>query len=134
MAGQRFPPKAPRLPLAMTPAMRWFCRKGRWPVNRYFIFLVPLAVIAGFWLLSRQESKLARDPSHKSFFERNGTSLGVVFICLVTFWTLFLVVLPYLYMVQESFHPRLPPLQRGGPTDFLTIQQYKSFFVEPTGG
>ncbi len=114
--------------------MRWFCRKGRWPVSRYFIFLVPLAVIAGFWLLSRQESKLAHDPTHKSFFERNGTSLGVVFICLVTFWMLFLVVLPYLYMVQESFHPRLPPMKRGGPEDFLTIQQYKSFFVEPTGG
>ena len=45
---------------------------------------------------------------------------------------LFLVVLPYLYMVQESFHPRLPPMKRGGPEDFLTIQQYKSFFVEPT--
>ena len=93
-----------------------------------------MAVIAGFWLLSRQEAKLAHDPTHKSFFERNGTSLGIVFICLVTFWMLFLVVLPYLYMVQESFHPRLPPMKRGGPEDFLTIQQYKSFFVEPTGG
>ncbi|MEP7174349.1 MAG: ABC transporter permease, partial [Aestuariivirga sp.] len=103
-------------------------------MSRYFIFLVPLAVIAGFWLLSRQEAKLAHDPTHKSFFERNGTSLGIVFICLVAFWMLFLVVLPYLYMVQESFHPRLPPLKRGGPEDFLTIQQYKSFFVEPTGG
>ena len=58
--------------------------------------------------------------------------LGIVFISLVTFWMLFLVVLPYLYMVQESFHPRLPPMKRGGPEDFLTIQQYKSFFVEPT--
>ena len=33
--------------------------------------------------------------------------LGIVFIALVAFWTLFLVVLPYLYMVQESFHPTL---------------------------
>jgi spermidine/putrescine transport system permease protein len=114
--------------------MRWFCRKGRWPVSRFVVFLLPLAVIAGFWLLSRQESKLAHDPTHKSFFQRNGTVLGIVFITLVTFWMLFLVVMPYLYMVQESFHPRLPPLQRGGPEDFLTIQQYKSFFVEPSSG
>ncbi len=41
--------------------------------------------------------------------------LGVAFIVLVGFWTLFLVVLPYLYMVQESFHPTLPPMARGGP-------------------
>ena len=114
--------------------MRWFCPKGRWPVSRFVVFLLPLAVIAGFWLLSRQEAKLGHDPSHKSFFERNGTVLSVVFIGLVTFWMLFLVVMPYLYMVQESFHPRLPPLNRGGPEDFLTLQQYKSFFVEPSSG
>ena len=41
--------------------------------------------------------------------------LGIVFIVLVAFWTLFLVMLPYLYMVVESFHPKLPPAQRGGP-------------------
>ena len=76
----------------------------------------------------------AHDPAHKGFFERNGTALGVVFILLVAFWTLFLVVLPYLYMVQESFHPRLAPMKRGGPEDYLTIAQYKSFFVEPSGG
>ena len=118
----------------MTQVMRWFCRKGRWPVSRFIVFLIPLVVIAGFWLLSRQESKQGHDPSHKSFFERNGTVLSIVFISLVTFWMLFLVVMPYLYMVQESFHPRLPPLQRGGPDDFLTLQQYKSFFVEPSSG
>jgi spermidine/putrescine transport system permease protein len=41
-------------------------------------------------------------------------------------------VLPYLYMVVESFHPKLPPTARGGPDDFLTIAQYKSFFVSPS--
>lgn len=84
--------------------------------------------------MSRQESKLAHDPTHKSFFERNGTALGFTFIVLVGFWTLFLVVLPYLYMVVESFHPRLPPMKRGGPEDVLTLEQYKSFFVTPSDG
>jgi spermidine/putrescine transport system permease protein len=103
-------------------------------VSRFFVFLVPLAVIAMFWLMARYEGKFAHDPNHKSFFERNGLGLGVIFILLVAFWTLFLVVLPYLYMVQESFHPKLPPLERGGPKDFLTLEQYKSFAVTPSDG
>ena len=103
-------------------------------MSRLFIFLIPLGVIAAFWAMARYEAKAAHDPTHKSFFERNGTGLGVTFIALVAFWALFLVVLPYLYMVQESFHPRLPPLKRGGPEDFLTLQQYRSFFVEPSSG
>ncbi len=65
----------------------------------------------------------------RAYFERNGKALGIVFIPLVAFWTLFLVALPYLYMVVESFHPQLPPLKRGGPDDVLTIAQYESFFV-----
>ena len=102
--------------------------------SRFFVFLLPLVVIAIFWAMARGEAKLAHDPTRKSFFERNGMALGVTFIVLVAFWTLFLVTLPYLYMVVESFHPKLPPLERGGPKDFLTIEQYKSFFVTPTDG
>jgi len=118
----------------MTPNTASSCRREKWPVSRFAIFLIPLAVIACFWGLARYEAKAAHDPTHKSFFERNGTTLGIVFIALVAFWTLFLVVLPYLYMAQESFHPKLPPLRRGGPDDFLTLQQYRSFFVEPSSG
>jgi spermidine/putrescine transport system permease protein len=102
--------------------------------SRVFVFLLPLVVIAAFWLMSRAEAKTKHDPTHKSFFERNGPMLGTVFILLVAFWTLCLVVLPYLYMVVESFHPKLPPLERGGPKDFVTIEQYKSLFVTPSDG
>ena len=102
--------------------------------SRLFVFLLPIVVIAIFWLMAKVEKKAAHDPTHKSFFERNGTALGLTFILLVAFWALFLVTLPYLYMVVESFHPKLPPLQRGGPNDYLTIQQYESFFIEPTDG
>ena len=102
--------------------------------SRALVLLIPFLVIAGFWLMARKEAKLAHDPTHKSYWERNGTVLGVTFIALVAFWTLFLVTMPYLYMVVESFHPRLPPAQRGGPNDFLTIAQYKSFIVSPTDG
>jgi spermidine/putrescine transport system permease protein len=102
--------------------------------SRLLVFLIPLVVIAIFWAMAKSEKKLAHDPTHKSFFERNGTVLGITFIMLVAFWALFLVVLPYLYMVVESFHPKLPPMQRGGPDDHLTLEQYKSFFFEPMDG
>jgi spermidine/putrescine transport system permease protein len=100
--------------------------------SRAIVFLIPTVVIFAFWLLAKWESKAGHDPTHKGYFERNGTMLGVVFMVLVAFWALFLVVLPQLYMVVESFHPKLPPLERGGPKDFVTIAQYKSFFVSPS--
>ncbi len=102
--------------------------------SRLLVFLIPVIVIAIFWVMAKMERGVAHDPTHKGFFERNGTVLGVAFIVLVAFWTLFLVTLPYLYMVVESFHPKLPPMQRGGPDDVLTLEQYKSFFVTPTDG
>ncbi len=100
--------------------------------SRLLVFLLPVIVIGLFWAMSRYESKLAHDPNHKGYFERNGMTLGLIFIFLVALWTLFLVVLPYLYMVVESFHPRLPLPKRGGPEDYLTFAQYKSFFVSPS--
>ncbi|WP_421694081.1 ABC transporter permease [Aestuariivirga sp.] len=102
--------------------------------SRLLVFLIPIVVIAIFWAMAKSERKLAHDPSHKGFFETNGMVLGLTFILLVAFWSLFLVVLPYLYMVVESFHPKLPPMQRGGPDDHLTLEQYKSFFFEPMDG
>jgi spermidine/putrescine transport system permease protein len=102
--------------------------------SRAFVFIVPIVVIAVFWLMARWERRRINDPSRKSFFERNGKVLGVAFILLVAFWALFLVVLPYLYMVVESFHPTLPPMKRGGPEDTLTFAQYRSFLVLPSGG
>jgi spermidine/putrescine transport system permease protein len=103
-------------------------------VSRFIILSLPLLVIVGFWLTAMWERRYAPiDPTHKSFFERNGTVLSIVFLALIAFWILFLVVLPYMYMIQESFHPKLPFTKRGGPEDVLTVEQYKSFFWEPFG-
>jgi spermidine/putrescine transport system permease protein len=102
--------------------------------SRFLVFLIPVAVVAVFWAMARLERGAVHDPTHRGYFERNGTALGFAFIALVAFWTLFLVTLPYLYMVVESFHPKLPPLERGGPKDFLTGEQYRSFIVTPTDG
>jgi spermidine/putrescine transport system permease protein len=103
-------------------------------VSRAFVYFIPIVIIGIFMVMSRYEARLAHDPTHRGFFERNGTVLGIVFIALVAFWTLFLVVLPYLYMVQESFHPKLVGAERGGPKDVLTIEQYKSFIIQPSDG
>jgi spermidine/putrescine transport system permease protein len=100
--------------------------------SRSLVFLLPLVVVFAVWLMARNEARAAHDPTHKGYFERNGTVLGVTFIALVSFWALFLVTLPYLYMVVESFHPKLPFTQRGSPEDVLTLAQYKSFFVSPS--
>ena len=102
--------------------------------SRLFVLLIPFVVIAIFWLMARYEGRLRHDPTHKGYFERNGMVLGIAFISLVALWALFLVVLPYLYMVVESFHPTLRPVERGGPKDVLTVAQYQSFFMAPTGG
>jgi spermidine/putrescine transport system permease protein len=81
--------------------------------------------------MARLEAKAGHDPSRKGFFERNGTVLGITFIALVGFWTLLLVIFPYLYMIVESFHPTLMPSKRGGPEDVVTIAQYRSFVINP---
>jgi len=101
--------------------------------SRLVVLFVPFVVIAAFWLMARYEARQRHDPTHKGYFERNGMLLGIMFIFLVSLWTLFLVALPYLYMVVESFHPTLRPLERGGPNDVLTLAQYESFFVAHTG-
>ncbi len=101
--------------------------------SRLVVLVIPFIVIAVFWAMAQREARRANDPTRKSYFERNGMVLGIAFIAMVALWTLFLVVLPYLYMVVESFHPTLPPPKRGGPEDVLTLAQYKSFFVAPTG-
>ena len=101
--------------------------------SRLVVLFVPFVIIAIFWLMARREAKLRHDPTHKGYFERNGMVLGIGFIFMVALWTLFLVVLPYLYMVVESFHPTLRPVERGGPLDVLTIEQYQSFFVAHGG-
>jgi spermidine/putrescine transport system permease protein len=102
--------------------------------SRFFVFFIPMIVIAGFWLMARWEARTHHDPAHRGYFERNGPMLGLVFLLLVAFWLLFLVTLPYLYMVVESFHPKLPLIERGGPKDHLTFEQYKSFLISPSDG
>ena len=92
----------------------------------YAIFLGPLVVVLGFVIaamIQRRRSGVVEP----GFFERNGAGLATFLILAVGFWALVMIVLPQLYMIDYSFHPKLPPAQRGGPKDIYTLANYRYF-------
>ena len=62
-----------------------------------------------------------------SFFKKNGSLISTFFLIAITFWLVFLILIPQLYMLDLSFRPNLPPLLRGGPDDVYTLTHYKHF-------
>jgi spermidine/putrescine transport system permease protein len=96
------------------------------------VFLGPLLVILGFFLAAlaaRRRHGLSVGPG---FFARNGAPVAVFLVAAVGFWMLFLIVYPQLYMIDYSFHPKLPPSKRGGPDDFYTLENYRYFLYGST--
>ena len=69
----------------------------------------------------------------RKFFEKNGLGMGLFMMFGVSFWILFLIVLPQLTMVDFSFRFNLPPDAIGGPQDTYTADNYK-YFVEGNPG
>ncbi|MDW6025765.1 ABC transporter permease [Mesorhizobium sp. BAC0120] len=62
---------------------------------------------------------------------RYGLSLTAVFIAVTAFWLLALVILPDLYLFENSFRPYLPIVEVGGPKDFYSFDNYLTFFRSP---
>jgi spermidine/putrescine transport system permease protein len=62
---------------------------------------------------------------------RYGAGLTGLFIVLTAFWLLVLVILPYLYLFENSFRPYLPVTEVGGPKDFYSLDNYLTFFRSP---
>jgi spermidine/putrescine transport system permease protein len=62
---------------------------------------------------------------------RYGMPLTVSFFVLTAFWLLALVILPYLYLFENSFRPYLPVTEMGGPTDVYSLNNYLTFFHSP---
>jgi spermidine/putrescine transport system permease protein len=98
------------------------------------VIVLPFVLIALFWAMSVRERARARDPSRKSFVQRNGAVISIYLLAAVGFWAIMLIVLPQLYMVDYSFHPKLPPAQQGGPKDVYTLANYKFFLFGPQIG
>jgi len=62
---------------------------------------------------------------------RYGAALTALFAALTAFWLLALVVLPDLYLFENSFRPYLPLADMGGPKDFYSLNNYLTFFRSP---
>jgi spermidine/putrescine transport system permease protein len=103
-------------------------------VIKYAIFALPFLLIVGFWAMASRERALLNDPSRKTFFQRNGTLISIYLIVAVGFWAIMMIVLPQLYMVDYSFHPKLPAAERGGPKDVYTLENYAFFLFGPQIG
>ncbi len=58
------------------------------------------------------------------FVQRNGVFLSAYFILAVVIWTLVMIILPQLYMVDFSFRHNLLPNEIGGPKDTYTLEHY----------
>ncbi len=58
------------------------------------------------------------------FVQRNGVFLSAYFILAVVIWTLIMIILPQLYMVDFSFRHNLLPNEIGGPKDTYTLEHY----------
>jgi spermidine/putrescine transport system permease protein len=93
----------------------------------YAIFLGPLVVALVFAIAALIERRRAGAAAPPGFFQHNGAPVAIFLIVAVGFWALVMIVLPQLYMVDYSFHPKLPPAQRGGPKDIYTLVNYRYF-------
>ena len=60
---------------------------------------------------------------------RYGTGLTAVFVLLTAFWLLILVVLPNIYLFENSFRPYLPVAEVGGPKDVYSLDNYAKIFT-----
>jgi spermidine/putrescine transport system permease protein len=97
-----------------------------------FIYLLPVAVLLIFWIMSRFEKKEPQAAGRKSFFTRNGTPVAIYLIVAVAFWAIFMIILPQLFMVEMSFRPKLPPMEMFGEKDVYTLQNYHYFLYGST--
>jgi spermidine/putrescine transport system permease protein len=59
------------------------------------------------------------------FIQHNGVFLSFYLIGAVVIWTVIMIVLPQLYMVQFSFSHNLLPNEIGGPKDVVTLENYR---------
>jgi ABC-type spermidine/putrescine transport system permease subunit II len=93
---------------------------------------VPLLGILALVLLAlyrRRQPDAAQGPG---FVARNGAVVATFLVVAVVFWVIVLIVMPQLYMVDFSCHPKLPLSRRGGPDDVYTLQNYRYFLFGST--
>jgi spermidine/putrescine transport system permease protein len=96
------------------------------------ILLLPVVVIAALVVLAARDRRRLGAMAPPSFWARNGAAVGLYLVVAVGLWTIVMIVLPLLYMVDLSFRPKLPPAQMGGPRDIYTLDNYRYFLFGST--
>ncbi|EWY40162.1 ABC transporter permease [Skermanella stibiiresistens SB22] len=96
------------------------------------ILALPVVVVAFYAMTAWLERRRAGANAPISFFKRNGIAVSIYLIAAVTLWTILMIVLPQLYMIDLSFRPKLPPNQMGGPKDLYTLENYQYFLFGST--
>ena len=127
--GRRPPlsPTSPALGSASFPRERSPCEGGD------IVFLVPVVVIAIFWLMARYDRELHVDSASRSFFPGNGIGLWRFLSRSVAFWTVSLGVCLF-HLHGPGVVPSVSlPLKSGRPEDYLTLEQYRSFVYDLQG-
>lgn len=102
------------------------------PTTAVLLFGAPLLVAALLWLLAWRERRVAGAMAGEGFVARNGPVIATYLVVAIGFWALFMIVWPMLYMVDYSFHRKLPPSRRGGPDDVYTLENYWYFVYGST--
>lgn len=101
-------------------------------VGHSLILALPLVIVAGFFLLSVLERRRLGSLAPVSFWRRNGIAVSTYLVLAVGLWTVIMIVLPQLYMIDLSLRPKLPPAQIGGPKDIYTLENYRYFLYGST--
>jgi len=94
---------------------------------KIILIVLPFLFIAAFWIMAVRERRLAGNAASHGFFRRNGAVIGAYLLVAVGFWAVMMIVLPQLYMVDYSFHPKLIAAELGGPKDVYTLENYRYF-------
>jgi spermidine/putrescine transport system permease protein len=102
-------------------------------VSKYFLALLPVLVIAAFMAMAAVDRAHGRMPAGVGFFRRNGIVLSTYLVIAVGFWTILIIVLPQLTMIEYSFRHNLVAVDVGGPKDVYTLANYRYLlFGRPT--
>jgi spermidine/putrescine transport system permease protein len=95
-------------------------------VGHWLILALPFAAVIGFAIAAQAERRRATTPV-PGFVARNGGAISVYLVLAVGLWTMLMILLPQLSMIELSFRPHLPPLAMGGPRDIYTLANYRYF-------
>ncbi|ANT62310.1 hypothetical protein AYJ57_17980 [Salipiger sp. CCB-MM3] len=98
--------------------------------NLAITFMATLVVLAIFFSLYRFDRN--GQDGEIGFFRRNGVLVGGYLVLAVAFWVILTIVMPMVYMVDLSFHHKLPPSKVGGPEDVYTLDNYRKLIFGST--